>query len=673
MINLLLSVTEPASGDYQVALFKEDTGGTWPLAPLASGAIPRQLNPAKAPAAIGPGLVAEQICQYVHGNSHSAVFDSIGEYLAGLLLPDDIGECWGTIRREHPEGVRTLLQIEPDDLRLLPWELMSLDGSLFTDPASLLVRFRPRTGDLPRPSEPIRVLVVEGQCDQDDPLGMVAEVRAIKHALSEVGGRIEAVFLSEPSEKDLKETYDLVAPHIFHFIGHGMHAAKTGEAALRVFNRSKGSVWPLTSRHVRELLRPAPRVAIMNACRSGEVADVRSLTEAFLSRETVAVIGMQGDIRGQAAAMFGGGLYRALADGQPLDEAVTRARHDLYVEVGVTAQRRDWFLPSLTLRVRPEHVLPETCELYEKQWRQAESRQQLQPFFQAFVDRVDHRYKLVRGAAPGAGKDPGRLLVVRGDLSVGKSSLLHWIRRRCALSGRRVRYVDFRGDSKLDLIGALCAIRDAEEDLPALSRPAANAFDRFTYDLSYLASGRLPRDPAPGTVPHVDHPPVPALQAGPVDLVSRMLESFRDALGAATAQSPLILILDHLDGLPEPTFTQQLYPQLIRKVADEDDIPGLRLIVALKTDEVGTYWPADDDRYVGEWIDIGLSDPADYESLAEDVVLALGADYRQTHEDLIRAMKPFMPVKIPWKLKELDLLQDVVRKMLRSAHGAGSR
>ena len=123
---------------------------------------------------------------------------------------------------------------------------------------------------------------------------------------------------------------------------------------------------------------------------------------------------------------------------------------------------------------------------------------------------------------------------------------------------------------------------------------------------SYLVSGRLPPEPSLGEVPHLDRPPdLGALQPGPLALVDRMLESFRDALGAATADSPLILILDHLDGLLQSTFQQELYPGLIRRVADQDDIPNLRLVVALTTDQVGSYWPAHD-RHVGEWIDVDL-------------------------------------------------------------------
>ncbi len=661
MITLLLSVTaDPGGGGYLVALFQEDDSGGWPAEPLVSSTIPADLCPSMAPAEIGQGTVDEQIRRYVQDNRQSGAFDHIGGYLTGLVLRGDVGARWDKIRRSHPEGLRTLLRIEPPNLRLLPWEIMGQDEHLFVNPTSLFMRVQELDQDATQQLVPIRVLVVEGK--RDDQLGTLDEVRAIKLALPGFEGRVEAEFLTEPSEVELKATYDRLTPDIFHFIGHGTRVPGTNEAALRVFNRSAGKYWLLTSQYVRSLLRPSPRVAVMNACRSGDVADVRSLTEAFLSGGTAAVIGMQGDIRGQAAAKFGGTLYQALARGEMIDKAVTSARQAVFIAVGVAMQGRDWFLPSLTLRVRPEQVLPITSAISEQEWRRAESRLRLKDVIQVFVDRVDERYKLAMGVDPDVGTDPGRLLVVTGDFLTGKSCLLHWIRRRCALRGRRVKYVNFRVGERRDLVKALCEIRDTPEDLPSLGESAARAFDRFNYDLPYLASGHLPVEPA-GEVPHADDPPVPdSLQPGAVTLVDRTLESFRDALGAATAESPLVLILDQLDGLLLSTFQQDLFPGLIRRVADEDDIPNLRLVVALTTEQVRDYWPADD-LGIGEWINVDLCKPEEYESLAEDVVLALGRDFREEHKDLIAAVKPFIHAHAPWKIKELMVVRDLALRL----------
>lgn len=680
MITLLLSViTDPAGGGYQVELFEEDSGGGWPAAPLAACVIPSGLDAAKLPAEIPEiksGKTSERVWEYIHANTRSDVFGGLGDYLAGLLLAGDVEACWDRIRRDHPDGLRTLLRIEPEDLQMLPWELMGRHGDrLFVDLASnfaLVQRLDDDdTGRLGL--MPIRVLVVVGQRDAppgtegagqgNDSLGTVAEVRAIKRALSRFGGRVEAEFLTEPSAENLRDAYDRLAPHVFHFIGHGARVPnKTREAALRVFDRSAGKAWLLTSEYIRNLLRPAPRLVIMNACRSGQVTDVRSLSEAFLAGGAAAVIGMQGDIRGQAASTFGGELYQALADGKRIDEAVTRARKHVYAATGVARHGRDWFLPRLTLRVRPEHVLPMTSALTPQQWRQVESRLQSRDRFRVFVDRTDQRHPVARWVdADAHSVTDSRLLVLKGESETGKSSLLHWIRRRCALHGHRVRYVNFRGDGNLDLMGALCAIRDAhEDDLPARGAVAADAFDRFNYDLGYFAGGRLPAEPPPDPLPHVVPAPVPGpLRPGAVVLVDRMLDSFRDALGAATAQGPLILILDHLGGLLEPAFKQELYPWLIRGIAEDDDLPGLRLVVALETGEVGKYWPSSD-QHVGEWIDVDLCQPSQWVPLAEDFVLALGKELLDDDITFFESVRFRLQVDVPWKLVKLEKVRQII-------------
>jgi CHAT domain-containing protein/AAA ATPase-like protein len=665
MFTLLLSVVEDPAGDgYQVALFQEDSDGGWPAAPLAACAIPAGLDPAGIPTEVGPGPAIERISAYVQANTQSDVFGRIGEYLAGLLLTGDVAARWDKIRQDHSDGVRTLLRIDPPELRLLPWELMGRNGDrLFVDPASQFARVQRLDNDdagrLGHESLPLRVLVVDGESDSS--LGTVDEVRAIKRALARFGGRVEAEFLTEPSETALRAAYERLRPHVFHFVGHGARVPKTKEAALRVYDRSAGKAWLLTSEYVRNLLRPAPRLTVMNACRSGQVTDVGSLTEAFVAGGGAAVIGMQGDVRGEAAAMFGGGLYEALADGLRLDEAVTRARRDVYAATGVARSGRDWFLPSLTLRVRPEHVLPMTSALSLPQWRQVENRLQSQNGFRVFVDRTDQRHRLARwiDSDANSGTYP-RLLVLEGQSQTGKSSLLHWIRRRCALHGQSVRYVNFDGDGNLDLVGALCAIRDTDEDPPARGG-AANAFDRFNYDLPYLAAGRLPREPRPGPLPHVESAPVPeSLRPGPVVLVDRMLESFRDALGAATAQDPLILILDHLDGLLKPMFQQELYPGLIRRIAEEDGLAGLRLVVALTNDSQDSYWPSDE-RNAGEWIKVELCQPNQWVPLAEDFVLALGKEFEEKDAQLIKlmAVAPNVAADAPWKLVKLELVRQL--------------
>jgi hypothetical protein len=613
---------------------------------------------AGAPQLLQDGLapLSDRIREHVAAHPQSDAFGAIGEHLASLLLRGDTQRRWEELRYTSPDGLRTLLQIEPTDLRLLPWELMTLHRELFVDEQHPVLRARDLGTDPAQLLLPLRLLVVEGQ--HDDRIGTGVEVRAIKRALAESAGHIEAEFLREPSEEMLRRTYERFRPHVFHFIGHGTHVAGSAEPGLRVVDGAQGTTWVLTRRHFLNLLTPAPRVAVLNACRSGEVAAVRDLTDAFFAGGTAAVIGMQGDVKGKAAARFGGELYKAVAREELIDEAVARARKEVYGDVGVVQQERDWFLPSLTVRVPPEQVLPLACALPAHEREGVDLR--FASLIDPFVDRVEERHRLVEGIDPEAGTNPVRLIVLAGDAYAGKTRILHWIRRRCALRGRRVKYVDFRGQGATDFLPALCMIRDTAEDVPSLGAHAAAAFARFDYDLTFLAQGKLPAEPE-GALPVVDPVPNPAaLPDGPVSLIDRTFQSFREALGAATAEQPLVLVLDHLDGLLRPGFQHQLFPRLIRKVVVDGDAPNLRLVVVLSSEQRRDLWPADDAR-LGRWIEVDSIPLGRYAALAEDLLLALAIDVDVRHEALIEAAAGF--VKDPWGLKELMTVRSLVQGM----------
>jgi hypothetical protein len=649
----LIRVTtdEGAVGGYRVELFSDDGSKQWLEQPLASFTLLADLAGEPTPAVLSGGPLGERVRRFIQENRQSGEFEAIGEHLAGLLFRGDLKLRWDELRGGSPEGLRTLLQIEPDDLRLLPWELMSRDGSLFVDRSCPFARLTRLVEDQKGELGPIRLLVVEGERDND--LGTQTEVWAIKSVLPSFGGRIEAEFLTEPSEPELKKRYERIRPHIFHFIGHGQRQQNNNDPTLRIKNA--GRYWFLSRQYIRDLLRPTPRVAVLNACRSGDLDGVRALTDAFLSKNAAAVIGMQGNVQGQAAAQFGGKFYEALAKGELIDQAVTTARAEVYATVGVAKQERDWFLPSLTLRIRPEHVLPVTYGIPDVDLRSVESR--LFKPVQAFVDRVDERDKLVKGIDPDNGRTPDRLLVLTGDLEVGKTWLLHWLRTRCAVRGRRVKYVDFRGDGSLDFLPALYAIRDTPEDVPSLAvKP--DAFDRFNYDLTFLVTeGRLPIEPA-GEVPKVQPPPANAdFRPGPPDTVERIFESFRAALDQATSDAkPLLLIFDHVEGLLKKAFKDFLYPLLIKKIVELEP-PNVRVVVVLSTEQHREYWPSDADR-TGQRTEVSLIPPEKYGELVEDFLLAMGRDIgREKEQKFIAGLAGlFEEAWKPGKLQGIQML-----------------
>lgn len=609
--------------------------------------IPADLDVASAPPVLAGEAVVTAAQSFVTENEESTDFEAIGAYLCDLLLRDEVAQQWDALRQQHDDGLHILLDIQPDELRTIPWELIVRDDRrLFIDEDAAFARVRDLRQDTDQDLVPLRLLVVQGQQD-DDELGAAAEVRGIKSALPAFRGRIDAEFLREPSRDDLFEAFKRVRPHIFHFIGHGILDA-ADEPALRVAG------WSLTRRFVRESLEPMPRVVVLNACRSGEAAragsltakQVRALTDAFLSSGSAAAIGMQGDVRGGAAAHFGAGLYGALGSGLLLDQAVARARR-LMAEGGGNDQARDWCLPSLTLGVLPEQVLPLVCGVSEQDQKYVESK--LFEPIGLFVDRTPTRWELAAAADPDDGEgDPAPLVLIVGDMEAGKTWLVNWIRTRCALRGRRVRYVDFTDKDVLNFVRTLEVIRDAPEDLLSLAGSAAGTFDRFTWELAFLVNGRIPPEQIVG-----DPPPIPDRLKLGGENEERVFESFRAALEAASAKDPLLLIFDHVDGILKTDFQTRIFRHLITPLV-KGNPPNVRLIIVLSTEQQRAYWPSDAGT-LGTMVHVKLFSLEDYEASAEDVVLAMGKEFCEDHQLLIKGLSRFkQPPLSPKELRQLE-------------------
>ena len=613
MKTVRIRVEASTGGGYVVRLIAGGEGAADHDAVSAS--IPADLDVTGAPDVLSKGAVDEAVRAFITENEESNDFASIGEYLGGLLLRDEVGERWTELREQNAEGLLTLLDIDPPHLRLIPWELMSRDqGRLFLDETAVFARADKLRADEAQELVPLRVLVVEGR--RDDGIGTATEMRGIKSALPDFRGRIDAEFLCEPTRDELTSAFRRVRPHILHFMGHGVRDPATKQVALQV------GEWSLTRQYIMDsFLSPSPRLVVLNACRSGEVDDVRSLTEALLARGAAAVVAMQGDVRGEAAGRFGSELYRGLATGKRVDQAVAGARRAVLIEGG-NDQARDWCLASLTLRVPPDQVLPLVYCISEDE-RELVERDLFEPI-KLLVDRTEQRWKLAEAADPDEGS-PERLVLLVGDIRLGKTALVTWIRMRCALRGRRVRYVSFKGEDNLNFVHALRVIEETPDDVASLAGPA-DAFDRFNYDVEFLVKGKIPPEPSgalPRTFPKI---PRTLLLGGGND--ERILESFRDALRKTTEKRPLMLVLDDIGMIGKSDFQTWFYPHLIQRIADGDP-SNVRLLIVLSHDDKRDYWPSE--STLGKEVEVGLIPVSDYEMCAEDLILALGQKFSALH------------------------------------------
>jgi hypothetical protein len=573
-----------ANGDgWRVDLFHEDGREDWLLERVASEPLRGRLGAFEPPPLQGGRSGFDAIRAVVlEQDEDSGDFYTIGAHLHDVLARGEVGAAWARIvEREsgfgRREGVRLLLDVQPEQLRMLPWELMCRGPRrLAADVANPFARVTPGypgAGGLPLVRWPLRVLVVVGSRENDRVVEAEQEIAMLTDAFRRMCGLVAFELLPQPSRDLVQERYKALRPHIFHFIGHG--SVEDDEGRLELFDVEKGEQGenePWTAAKISaDLSGWQPRLAILNACRSADAGEQKGawgVAEQFRSLGIPAVIAMQADIRGDAAAAFTGGLYRALAGGEPLDVAVAAGRAAIMRRVD--ERHRDFALPSLSVSAPPDTVLKLGYGVDDELRPRVES---VHPRFKAFVDRTHERRTLSRGLDPDdAGPEetpPAPLTAIFGGSKVGKSELARWCVSACELHGGNAAYVDLNGYDRLSFIPALCAIRDALGESALHGRDNLSAFETWndaTEDLQDL-DGRAP---------------------SPADVLDTVFSYFGDALRQAAGDGPLLVALDHVGKVQEDHWTL-ICDRLLRTIGTHELAP-VRVIVVLSAQEQRDGW-----------------------------------------------------------------------------------
>ena len=290
-----------------------------------------------------------------------------GAELWGALFAGEINSLFEGSRnkaREQNSGLRLKLRFTSPELAVLPWEyLYDADRGdyLSLSLATPLVRYIP----LPQPMEPLtvqpplRVLGLVVSPDDLAPLDVQREKQRLESALARLRDRglIELEWLPGRTWRDLQQALRRGPWHVFHFIGHGGFDEVHGEGVI-VLADDEGRSHSLSATDLGRFLgdHEPLRLAVLNSCESarGDQADVFSSTAAVLVRRgTPAVVAMQYEITDDAAIEFSRSFYEAIADGLPVDTAVSEARKGIATAVADTLE---WGTPVLFMRA-PDGVL----------------------------------------------------------------------------------------------------------------------------------------------------------------------------------------------------------------------------------------------------------------------------------------------------------------------------
>jgi formylglycine-generating enzyme required for sulfatase activity len=200
---------------------------------------------------------------------------------------------------------------------------------------------------------PIHVLAVISRPVDLGFLDVEQEWRDLQKALDPLvqRGIVHLRRLASPTIKALRQDLRRQDCHVLHFIGHGTFD-KDGGGAL-VLEDEHGRAKPISRSRWGVLLNHRPlRLVVLNACEGGRTTPENAfagVAQTLARRGIPAIIAMQFELSDNAAIFFARSFYGLLAEGQPVDQAITEARQDIYLE---RQSEVEWATPVLYLKAQ---------------------------------------------------------------------------------------------------------------------------------------------------------------------------------------------------------------------------------------------------------------------------------------------------------------------------------
>src|SRR5690606_3984268 len=262
-------------------------------------------------------------------------------------------------RARTAQGLRIKLGLDDaGDLAGLPWELLrdpAIDY-LALSRTTPLVRHPRRLVTRPQPvfAPPLRILVMIASPTDLPPVDAESEWQNVLAATEQLRARglLELERIEEATLRALQRRLRTRELHVFHYIGHSMFDPGTGQGVLALEDPlGDGSSVPVRAEDLaRELSEENTiRLALLNSCQSAvaqEKDPFAGLASSLVARGLPAVVAMQWSIADDAARVFSEELYRAVAEGLPVDAAVSEARRAISHLSGGIA----WATPVLFMR-----------------------------------------------------------------------------------------------------------------------------------------------------------------------------------------------------------------------------------------------------------------------------------------------------------------------------------
>ena len=295
----------------------------------------------------------------------------LGSGLFDAVFRDDVREAWSRSvdrARERDHGVRLRLRLaEAPALAGLPWEFLydrREKRFVAQSDRTPIVRYLD-VRNPPRPlvvGGPLHILVVISSPHDLERLDVEHEWASIRRALAEPerSGLVVVDRLQHASLAELQRWLRQHTVHVLHFVGHGDFDSHTRDGVLAFCDPSGRAVNVSSTQlgaHVRD--HDPLRLVVLNACQTATTDNLDAysgMAQGLVQQEASAVVAMQFPITDGAAIAFTNEFYGALADGEPVDQAVTSARKAMLSDFG-----REWATPVLFLRA-PDGRIFESIE-----------------------------------------------------------------------------------------------------------------------------------------------------------------------------------------------------------------------------------------------------------------------------------------------------------------------
>ncbi|HEX8195660.1 MAG TPA: CHAT domain-containing protein [Pyrinomonadaceae bacterium] len=248
------------------------------------------------------------------------------------------------------------------ELSVLPWEYLYNEQKNHFYVHSVetpIVRFLNKPDEIENllANTPLRILVIISNPANTGLLNVEEEWKDLKEAFKDLEEKnlVEIERLERATLEALDNKLSFQPPdepyHILHYIGHSEFDKNSGVGRL-LFQNDEGNAHPLSAEWLANTLNNyrTIRLVILNSCEGASISATDSYagTAQHLLRQAniPAVIAMQYEITDKAALKFSKRFYNMLANGQPIDGALSQARMAIYAQENET----EWAVPVLYMR-----------------------------------------------------------------------------------------------------------------------------------------------------------------------------------------------------------------------------------------------------------------------------------------------------------------------------------